>query len=506
MKINNPPPTEGAPAGARKPYSRPVIRKQYMGAANKFGSLAVPDSVTHIDGVPIDALVKQFGSPLFVFSENTLRRKVRELNQAFSSRYPAFQAAWSYKTNYLDAVCNVFHSEGSWAEVVSGFEYLKARHNGIPGNRIIFNGPNKPYEILKQAVSEGARIHADHLDEIHDLKRIAAELNRPVEIALRLNLDTGLVPQWSRFGFNLESGHALEAARMAVGHGRVAISNGNRKVGGRTDAQKTTAAHSTSSGQTSSVNGGHDGPCLKIIGVHCHIGTFVYETAPYKRAAEKVSAFYKQLRDELGQPLKYIDLGGGFPSHNKLKAHYKIDNSWIPAFDAYAEVICEALYASFPGETPPQLFLETGRALVDEAGFLISSVAGNKTLANGQRALILDAGVNLLYTSTWYDLKISPTQYYSGTWEDVIVYGPLCMNIDVVRERALLPNLHRGEQVVIHPVGAYNVTQAMQFIEMKPAVVMIRQNTSQPNSPQTEVSLIKRRETMQDLVALETPA
>lgn len=455
----------------KKPYSRPVIRKQYMGAANKFGGFAVPEPMLSIDGVSIDALVKEFGSPLFVFSENSLRRKVRELNQAFSSRYPSFQAAWSYKTNYLDAICNVFHSEGSWAEVVSGFEYLKARHNGIPGEKIIFNGPYKNYAILKQAISEGARVHADHLDEIRDLKKIAEELGRPVEIALRLNLDSGMVPQWSRFGFNLESGHALEAARMAVADGK-----------------------------------------LKIVGVHSHIGTFVYETGPYKKAAEKVSAFYKQLREELGQPLRYIDLGGGFPSHNKLKAHYKIDNSWLPGFDAYAEAICDTLYASFPGEEPPQLFLETGRALVDEAGFLISSVVGNKTLANGQRALILDAGVNLLYTSTWYDLKVAPTQYYSGTWEEVILYGPLCMNIDVVREKCLLPNLHRGEQVVIHPVGAYNVTQSMQFIEMKPAVVMVRQSTGDGDpkggtpqliSGKSEVRIIKRRETMEDIVALE---
>jgi len=441
--------------GSKKPYSRPVIRKQYMGAANKFGGFAVPEPIMSIDGVSIDSLVKEYGSPLFVFSENTLRRKVRELNQAFSSRYPHFQAAWSYKTNYLDAICNVFHSEGSWAEVVSGFEYQKARHNGIPGEKIIFNGPYKRYDILKQAISEGARVHADHLDEIRDMKKIADELGRPVEIALRLNLDSGMVPQWSRFGFNLESGHALEAARMAVSDGK-----------------------------------------LKIIGVHSHIGTFVYETGPYKKAAEKVSAFYKQLREELGQSVRYIDLGGGFPSHNKLKAHYKLDNSWLPTFDAYAEAICDTLYAAFPGEEPPQLFLETGRALVDEAGFLISSVAGNKTLASGQRALILDAGVNLLYTSTWYDLKVAPTQYYSGTWEDVILYGPLCMNIDVVRDKCLLPNLHRGEQIVIHPVGAYNVTQSMQFIEMKPAVVMI--------SGKSDVRVIKRRETMEDMVALES--
>jgi diaminopimelate decarboxylase len=439
----------------KRTYVRPVIKRQYMGAANKFGGYAIPDAIARIDGVTVESLINKFGSPLFVFSEATLRRKIRELNQAFSSRYPHFQAAWSYKTNYLNAICNVFHEEGSWAEVVSGFEYQKARYNKIPGEKIIFNGPYKKYEALKLAVSEGAKIHADNLEELRDLKKISDELGRPVEIAIRINMDTGIYPSWSRFGFNLESGHALEAARL--------IQNSEGK--------------------------------LKLIGLHAHIGTFIYETEPYRKAALKLSEFFKKIRHDMKQPLRYIDLGGGFASTNKLKAVFRSDASTIPSFDKYAEEITSALYEGFAPEEPPQLFLETGRALVDEAGFLISSVVGSKTLANGRRSMTLDAGVNLLYVTTWYDLKVAPGTPYSGAWEEHILYGPLCMNIDVIKERCLLPNLQRGESVVIHPVGAYNITQAMQFIEMKPAVVLIGIDG---NSRQ-----IKKRETMQDIVNLE---
>lgn len=143
----------------------------------------------------------------------------------------------------------------------------------------------------------------------------------------------------------------------------------------------------------------------------------------------------------------------------------------------------------------PHLFLETGRALIDDAGYLVTSVVGNKTLPTGRRALLIDAGVNFLYTTTWYDLTVSPTKQHSGTWEEVGLFGPLCMNIDRIRDSVLLPNLKRGETLVLGPVGAYNVTQWMQFIEMRPNVVMI--------SPSGEPRLIRRKETVEDINSFE---
>ncbi|HMV43186.1 MAG TPA: hypothetical protein PKD50_11665, partial [Leptospiraceae bacterium] len=274
-------------------------------------------------------------------------------------------------------------------------------------------------------------------------------------VAIRINMDTGIYPLWSRFGFNLESGHALEAAR------RIA----------------------------------HSGGKLALVGVHSHIGTFMMDASAYKRAAKKLTDFYKKVRDELRQPLQYLDMGGGFVSANKLKSTYFSGSSLLPSFDQYAEAICSSIYDSFAPEEPPPLFLESGRALVDESGFLVSSIVGSKTMPNGKRALVLNAGLNLLYTSTWYEFKVSPVKDYSKAYEDVTLYGPLCMNIDVVRESCLLPNMSRGDHLVIHPVGAYNVTQWMQFIEMRPAIVMIEQNGN--------VKQIRRRETVDDLNSIE---
>src|SRR3972149_8632201 len=124
-------------------YERPVIRKMNTGLMNKFGSRIENEPVTQIDGIPVSSLIKKFGSPLFVISEKQLRSNIQNASRIFKTRYPKVQFAWSYKTNYLNAICRIFHQEGSWAEVVSGFEYQKALENNVPGNKIIFNGPDK---------------------------------------------------------------------------------------------------------------------------------------------------------------------------------------------------------------------------------------------------------------------------------------------------------------------------------------------------------------------------
>ena len=100
--------------------------------------------MSEIDGIAVADLTKRFGSPLFAFSERTLRARIGEFRTAFRDRYPKVRFAWSYKTNYLDAICGIFHQEGWDAEVVSELEYEMARRIGIPGSRIICNGAHKP--------------------------------------------------------------------------------------------------------------------------------------------------------------------------------------------------------------------------------------------------------------------------------------------------------------------------------------------------------------------------
>jgi diaminopimelate decarboxylase len=416
-------------------YERPLIVKMNAGLMNKFGTRTEYAPVTHIDGVAVKALTQQYGSPLFVISERTIRETYQRSLRAFTTRYPNVQFAWSYKTNYLNAVCNVFHQEGSWAEVVSGFEYQKARGNGVPGNKILFNGPEKTDAELRVAIDEDALIHIDHFDELYQLITLAESMQKKPRVAIRVNMDTGIYPMWDRFGFNYENGTAWQALQKIVSSGH-----------------------------------------LRLTGLHCHIGTYMLSANAYAIAANKLCDLAWNCKTQLHNPIKYIDLGGGFPTANDLRGSYLPASDTIPSIDDFATAITTTiLQYGFAQNELPMLVLETGRALIDEAGYLLGSVLANKRLSDGRRATIMDFGVNLLFTSFWYEHKISPAQEFTHHTEDMVLYGPLCMNIDVVRQTINLPLLNRGDQVVVHRVGAYNMTQWMQFIQMRPNVVMIDQ-------------------------------
>lgn len=436
----------------KKKYEKPVITKIETGFMNKFGSSPYYARKIRkdIDGITIDDLVNKYGSPLFVISERKLRENYRKMYNAFASRYPNVQFGWSYKTNYLQAVCATLHQEGAIAEVVSAFEYEKARKLGIEGKDIIFNGPHKPIEILEVAVKEGAMINIDHFDEILDLEKVADKLGKQIKVAIRLNMDTGIHPQWSRFGFNLETGQAMDAVKRIAAGGKLILN-----------------------------------------GLHCHIGTFIIEPEAYAKEVEKMVKFAYEIEDNFGFKIEYLDIGGGFPSKNRLKGTYLSPDVLIPSIDEYAEKITEALYSNLrPGDFP-KLFIESGRAIIDEAEYLITTIFASKRLPDGRKAYIADAGVNLLFTAFWYKFNIEIDREVYGANEPSVIYGPLCMNIDVIEEGTSLPPLERGTRLIFSPVGAYNNTQWMQFIEYRPNIVMIMEDGT--------VEVVREREDLTDI-------
>ena len=137
----------------------------------------------------------------------------------------------------------------------------------------------------------------------------------------------------------------------------------------------------------------------------------------------------------------------------------------------------------------------TGRAVVDDAEILVTTVVGGKRLPDGRRAAILDAGVNLLFTAFWYNHEVKPLRPLDGIAEETVLYGPLCMNIDLVRASIMLPPLNVGEPLIIRPAGAYNNTQWMQFIQYRPAVVMVTEAG--------RVELIRAAEHLETITELE---
>jgi len=414
-------------------YERPVVSRVSIGIPDKVGMKKQNEAITHIDNVSVSDLIEEFGSPQYVISEKTIRETYKDVKQAFTSRYPKVQFAWSYKTNYLDAVCNVFHQEGSWAEVVSGFEYDKAISNGVKGNHIIFNGPDKSENDLRLAIKNGSLIHIDHFDELHMIIELSKEMEEIPKVAIRVNMDTGIYPMWDRFGFNYENGEAWEALNQIMQNDK-----------------------------------------LELIGLHTHIGTYIMAPSGYYVAATKLANLASRINQKYNHTIKYIDMGGGFASKNTLKGAYLPGSDTCPSFNDYAEAITSGLLNSeLRQENMPMLILESGRALIDEAGYLIGTVLANKKLSDGRRSTIVDIGINLLFTSFWYEHNIVPGQIVTGYNEHTSIYGPLCMNIDIIRENILFPILKKGEHVVINRIGAYNMTQWLQFITLRPNIVMI---------------------------------
>jgi diaminopimelate decarboxylase len=430
-------------------YEKPVISKITAGVPSKFGLPAKQKIISEIDGIPVSELMKKYGSPVFVFSEKTIRDTFSEARRAFETRYPKVQFAWSYKTNYLDAICNVFHDEGAWAEVVSGFEFEKALSLGVSGSQILFNGPEKSEADLTLAINNNACIHIDHFDELYLLMEVTQKLEKKARVAIRINMDTGIYPMWDRFGFNYENGEAWNAIN------RIMLAEN-----------------------------------LDLIGLHTHIGTYIMVASAYGIAATKLANLMMATHRKFDYWIKYIDLGGGFASKNTLKGAYMPGSETCPSFDEYAEAISNALISSeIPHDKLPALFLETGRALIDDAGYLLTTVLANKRSSTGRRNMVIDAGVNILFTTFWYNLGIYPSKESSDYLEETTIYGPLCMNIDVIRDAINFPHVKTGDQLVIERVGAYNVTQWMQFITYRPNVILIDKNG--------ETKIIKHKESLE---------
>ncbi len=410
-----------------------------------------------IEPAYVDSLVERYGSPLFLVSAETLENNVRTFKRMFREKYPKTEAAYAYKANYLSQILKIIHKEGAWAEVASGFEYDIARKMRVPGSSIVFNGPGKTKEHLRTAVSQGALINIDNEEEIRLLVEIAGEIKKPVDIGIRISADVGINQRTDRFGFNLETGEAFRTAKLCKATG-----------------------------------------FFNVICLHVHLTSYIVEADDkgeytpaqnikliwpksadmYEIAAKKISRLAKKIEKELGVEIKYIDLGGGFPS--------------IKDLSTYVSKVAEPLIHEF-GENGPVLLLEPGRAIVRDAVSLITTVLASRKLENGQRAVTADAGINVLPTSYWSSQEVKPLRPSGKRLRNTTIYGPLCLQTDIVA-KTLINELERGDKIVVENVGAYNIPQGSPFIYPRPCVVMLQGATAQ---------VIRRVETVNDVLQLE---
>jgi diaminopimelate decarboxylase len=410
-----------------------------------------------IDGFSIDRLVEEYGSPVFIISTRMLRNNLKAFREGFSKMYPKVEVAYSYKTNCLLGVLSIIHKAGACADVASGFEYDLARALGVPGKSIVFNGPYKKKEELRKAAKEGALINVDHTAELDMLKEIASEFGKVLEIGIRINADVGIHQLSDRFGFNLESGEATQIVRKCAGK-----------------------------------------ELLRVVGLHIHLTSYIIEpdelesafpikrvrliwpksSDMYREATKKIAGFAEKIREQFGIDIKYVDMGGGFPN--------------VDSLSPYVEAIVEPILNGFKRELPI-LVLEPGRAIVRDTMHLISTVIAAKEFPNGERRIIIDAGINLLPTSLWRWQEIEPVSKPEGGLRKTTVYGPLCLQSDIIT-KAELPELKPGDKLFIKNVGAYNISQSSSFIFPRPLVLIVENG---------EARVLRRAEVVEDVLLFE---
>lgn len=441
-------------------YEPPEITRLPFVAFAKHMPHEITAAVEFDEELDAAALLAQYGSPLFVVSEQRLRGDFRAFTEAFTDSGFDTRIGYSVKTNYLPAICSILKQEGAWAEIVSGMEYQLARALGFPAAGIIFNGPHKTREELEQALAEGALVNIDNFDELSLVEAIAEDLSAPARIGIRISFRFGAIG-WTKFGFDDDNGDSQKALERIAGN-----------------------------------------PKLELEMLHNHCGTFVLIEQLYGQSTERLIKLAKRARD-LGLAPTMIDVGGGFPSSNALRPEYDLpggsarsDGFWFP----YAEEICSRLQKAgdlFGGR--PTLVLEPGRAVVDASTQLLCTVVAKKSVEGNKPAVIVDAGVNLVPTVCYYNHALEKAAGLNGSQpgprQTVDVYGPLCMQTDRLREQVALPPVEVGDILALSHVGAYCHTQSVQFIQTRPATVLLG-----PNGPE----VIRRQETWRDVFALDS--
>lgn len=397
-------------------------------------------------------LEKEYGDSFFILDLRQFENNYKEFLQEFRSIYPNTNLGYSYKTNYIPKICQTAYSMGGYAEVVSQMEYDLAIAIGVSPSRIIFNGPLKSQEDIERAIFAGSIVNLDCLEEVEMVAALAQKLSdQNIAVGLRCNFDVG-EGRISRFGFDVEGGELDHIFKLF----------GELKN-------------------------------CSVQGLHCHISTSSRSVGSYTLRTQKIielSDYY--FKDK--QP-KFIDIGGGFfgKMNDDLRQQFDV---YIPSYQEYAEAIAPQLRSRFPEDSCPELIIEPGVAVVADVLKFVGKVVGLKTVRSRQIALVVGSIHNVKPTLT--DKKLSLKVYTKEEKSEskklsgpVDLVGYTCMEHDCLYED-YPGDIGIGDYVVFDNIGAYTVVFKPPFIRPNPPIINY-------DSILNEYSLIRRRETSQDL-------
>ena len=405
-------------------------------------------------------LASEFGTPLYVFDEDTLRSTCRGFVHEFGSRYANTRVLYASKAFVNPALATLVHEEGLGIDVVSGGELAVAKAVDFPAQSIYFHGNNKGTAELQEALDYGlGRIVVDSFHELGLVNDLALAQGVVQDILLRVSpgvdphthahTTTGILD--SKFGFSIETGHAAEAIRQALNAANV-----------------------------------------DLVGLHFHLGSPIFELEPYDIAIDTVLTFAAGFKSE-GLDLREFSPGGGFA------VGYQNDRL-PPPISSYAEVItnttrdrCADLNL---GE--PTLTIEPGRAIVGRAGVALYTVGAIKDIPSVRKYVSVDGGMGDNIRPALYDAHyeaVVANRMSDPATETVTLAGKYCESGDVLIRDISMPALDSGDIVSIPSSGGYAPAMASNYNwSARPAIVMVKDG---------DARLIRRRETYDDMMRFD---
>ena len=404
-------------------------------------------------------LAKKYGTPLYVMDEELIRKNCRTYKQALDKYYNGnglvLYANKAFCSMYM---CKIIAEEGLGADVVSGGELYTAVKAGFPMDKVFFHGNNKTYDELELAVKNNVgHIVCDNIYELEKLNEIAGKYNKVQNILFRIKpgIDahthsfvlTGQID--SKFGVALENGEAFEIFKTAS-----KLKN------------------------------------VKIDGVHCHIGSQIFDIEPFCQAAKVMINFIAELKDKLGVEIDLLNLGGGF-------GIAYTENDDPISYDKYIEKVSVVVKetASEKGVKVPSILMEPGRSIAAPAGITLYTVGGVKDIKNVRKYVSVDGGMcdnprYILYQSE-YTAVIANNADAENT-EKVTVAGKCCESGDLLMENVMLPEIKVGDTLAVLATGAYNYSMSSNYNRIpRPPVVMINGD---------EEKVVVKRESYEDLI------
>ncbi len=398
---------------------------------NQRETLCVKDDHLVIGGCDAVSLAAEFGTPLYVMDEAFIRGMCRIYRESLAE-YGPYRVLYASKAFCCKGIYRIVEEEGLGADVVSGGELYTALSAGMPADSIYFHGNNKTVEELEMAVENG--VHAvvlDCLDEIGLLDHVADSLDKEVGVLVRVNpgveahthhyIQTAKPD--SKFGFNLAAGLAEEA------------------VGAVLKTQH-----------------------LRLLGLHAHIGSQIFDKKPFVLALHKLTDFMKEIREKFGVDCEELNLGGGFG------IWYSEEDRKIPAsgYAEYTRALAEALDEDVREKKlkRPVLVIEPGRSIVGEAGVTLYTVGAVKEIPGIRKYVSVDGGMFDNPRFALYQAKYSAAlanRMNDKAEETVTIAGKCCESGDMLAVDVRLPKTERGDTLAVFSTGAYNYSMASNY-------------------------------------------